>query len=124
MIGSHIYSVLSGATAVTAIVSTRIYPVVIPQTKDLPAIVYSIGSADPSHTNSGARTLDKFQFQLICISRKYSDVDDLAAKCRTALHGYKTTTVQEIRYQTEMDDFDVEVMAYLRIMTFNMRIKV
>jgi hypothetical protein len=97
--------------------------VVIPQTKDLPAIVYSIAGAEPSHSNDGASKLDKFTFNLICVARNYTLVDDMAAKVRAALHAYNTGPVQSIRYQTEMDDFDIETLAYLRVMTFTLRLK-
>jgi hypothetical protein len=40
-----VYALLSGAGAVTAIVNTRIYPVVMPQSQPTPAIVYEVVSA-------------------------------------------------------------------------------
>ena len=124
MIGTFIYKALTDNAAVIAIVSTRVYPVVIPQTNDLPALVYSIGSAVPSHTNDGSSKLDKFQFQVYCLARSYAAVDNLAAKVRVALHGYKTPIIQEIRYNTEMDDYEESTMIFVRVMTFDLRLKI
>jgi len=122
MIGSSIYTALSGNAAVTAIVGTRIYPVVIPQTQSLPALVYSIASTFPTHTNDGPSTLDKFTFSIFCVAKKYNDVEDLAGKVRTALHGYKSSSVQSIRYQGEYDDYEVDTAAYIRVLNFTIRI--
>lgn len=40
-----VYALLSGAGAVTAIVGTRIYPVMLPQSQPTPAIVYELISS-------------------------------------------------------------------------------
>lgn len=41
---SIVYALLSGAAAVTAVVSTRVYPVELPEGVALPAIVYDVVS--------------------------------------------------------------------------------
>lgn len=42
--GNYIFSKLSDTSAVTALVSTRIYPVIMPQEAVFPAIIYSVSN--------------------------------------------------------------------------------
>jgi hypothetical protein len=48
-LSTQIYSLLSGSTSVTGQVSTRIYPVTVPQDVRLPAVRYSIISNVREH---------------------------------------------------------------------------
>ena len=52
--GNYIYSKLTATAGVTALVSTRIYPVVMPQDAAFPAIVYSV-SNKPLDSNAKDR---------------------------------------------------------------------
>ena len=123
MIGTTIYSALSNAEAITAIVGTRIYPVVMPQEEKGVSIVYSIGSNNPDQTKDGPSTLETYFFEIYCVSKRYTEVDALASLVRSTLEAYTSTAVQTIRYQSEADDFEFETRSYLRIIQFKIRIK-
>ncbi len=63
MIGAAIYGILSGASAVTSLVSDRIYPTVAPQNSTKPFITYSTVTNTPSDTKSGASKVDHILVQ-------------------------------------------------------------
>ncbi|NCW67514.1 MAG: DUF3168 domain-containing protein [Marivivens sp.] len=50
IVGKAIYYLLTNATDVTDIVSTRVYPEVAQQDADLPFIVYNVTNNEPSDT--------------------------------------------------------------------------
>ena len=52
---TQLYSVLSGAAGLTALVGTRIYPDSIPEDVVLPAVVYSRASTEPVVSVSGQK---------------------------------------------------------------------
>lgn len=58
-----LYAVLAAYAPLTALVSTRIYPDAIPEDKPLPAVVYSVESANPEVclNNSIAATATRFR---------------------------------------------------------------
>lgn len=60
---TELYAVLAGYSALTALVSTRIFPDAIPEDKALPAVVYSVESATPEVclNNSTAATATRFR---------------------------------------------------------------
>lgn len=122
MTGTIITEILVNNEAVAAIVGDRVYPVVIPQTKDMPCLVYLLTSNDPSNYNSGAAVNDRRSFSVYVVARKYSEVDDLSEKVRLALDRYSGGSVQNIFYQTESDDFEQETMLYVRVMDFQLRL--
>lgn len=59
-----IYSLLVADTAVTAICSTRIYPLTIPQKATLPAVRIATIAVQPYDSKSGASTLDAIRVQV------------------------------------------------------------
>ena len=122
MIGTIIYTALSGSSTITAIVGENVFPVVIPQAVKGPANVYAIGSNITNAVKDGPSTMDTYLFDVMSISKKYSEVDNLADKVRTALETTTATGVQSIRYQSEQDDFIMETEMYVRTAQFKIRI--
>lgn len=59
MIEGKLYSVLSGATTITNITSTRIYPVAMNQAGTYPSISYERTQTDRQNTLSGYGTLER-----------------------------------------------------------------
>lgn len=111
MTGKAIYSILTGASAVTALVSTRIYPDMATQKAAYPFIVYAITGTQPSDTKDGVSGLDVVEVAVMCYATTYTSAQDIAGAVRTALdrvtgsHG--GLTVQSIRFldqrSTEME---------------------
>ncbi len=122
MTGTIIAEILVNNDAVNDIVGNRVYPVVIPQTKEMPCLVYLLTGNEPSSSNAGPAVNDKRSFSVHVVARKYSEVDDLADKVRAALDRYQGEGVQNIFYQTESDDFEQETMLYVRVIDFQIRL--
>ncbi len=76
---------------VIAYVGNRIYPLVIPEGVELPAIAYQRISTPRESTHSGPSGLASPRFQFSCVSGKYSEANGLVNAVRRALDGYKGT---------------------------------
>ena len=93
MIEQAIYSVLSGNAAVSALVSTRIYPTIAPEGASLPFLAYR--RVETEHVQTKSRTQDdlaRARIEVRCVASSYSGVRTLADKVRLALHGYAGTS--------------------------------
>ena len=71
-VGKAIYNILSNTTAVTDIVTTKIYPEIAPQNETQPYIVYSVVSNSPSDTKDDNGNIDEAQIEVYCFNTKYS----------------------------------------------------
>jgi hypothetical protein len=111
-----IYSKLSGDSDVSGLVSTRIYPVSLPQKPTYPAIVYTRISGDRLHSLGGASNLASPRFQIDCFASTYSAVKDLASKIRSAINGFRGTvsgvTVHGIFLESDNDIFEDDFNVY------------
>lgn len=128
MIQEALYSKLAGAAGVSALVASRIYPLVIPQTvydeaTKRPCIVYSTDGKARHIRFSGTDSLVAGRFTVDCYARTYSAVQQLAAAVRAALvdqRGTWTTSsspqgsvsVQQVFIDNEFDLTDIEPGLY------------
>ena len=64
-VGKAIYNILSNTTAVTDIVSTKIYPEIAPQNESQPYIVYSVVSNSPSNTKDDNGEIDEAAIEAV-----------------------------------------------------------
>lgn len=89
MISDSIYRHLTQDAGVSALVSTRVYPVVIPQNKrgdtDMPCLSFSIDTNERQVRFSGSDTLVSGFLNIDCFSDDYDEVQSLAAALRSAL---------------------------------------
>tara|TARA_S200002703_G_scaffold158352_1_gene168476 strand:+ start:1108 stop:1518 length:411 start_codon:yes stop_codon:yes gene_type:complete len=127
-IGKAIYSILSGNATVSGLVSTRIYPVVVPQDTSFPFVVFTITSEEPSHSKDGVSGLDVISFQVDCYGLEYDENTTLANAVRTALDFYKGTiggqNVQRIRFQDVSDgEYDEDLGVFWKSLDFDARLK-
>ena len=76
---------LEAAAPVTALVGTRIFPVILPQNTTLPAITYQVVTTVLMPTLDGESGLENALFQIDCWAAGYAAAKDLAATVRTAL---------------------------------------
>lgn len=86
MIGKSIKAALTGSTAVSAIISTRCYPIVLPQNPTLPAVVYQVISR-VDEADSTEKLL-RWRVQIGCHAKTYDAAHDLASKAISALEAY------------------------------------
>lgn len=126
IVGKAIYYLLTNATDVTDIVSTRVYPEVAQQDADLPFIVYNVTNNEPSDTKPEPSKLDTAQVEVNIYSDSYTEAIDLAVAVRAALDRVKGTyngvNVQSIQYQNEVIDFDEPQRAYNISADYDVRI--
>jgi hypothetical protein len=91
-IEAGIYSRLSGSTAITALVGTRVYPQVVPQGASYPNIRFAIITDEVVHGMSGPTTLRQASLQIDCYSQNsYSGSISIAEAVMNQLNTNSTT---------------------------------
>ena len=78
-------------SALTAVISGRVYPRILPQNATLPALVYSQTSGMPAITMTEVGGYTAAIFQLSCMGENYGEAKSLAKTVRGQLHGFKGT---------------------------------
>jgi hypothetical protein len=112
-----IYNLLKGALAenagVSSIVSTRIYPLKLPQNPTYEAISYQRIS---NTGQDGTSTLRQSRWQINCWAAGYVDAQALATAVKDALEEYvaisETPGINMARVVNELDDWDEESDVY------------
>lgn len=90
-IEADIITALEADGDLTALVSTRIYPMRLPQNPTWPNLVYSRSSTDFHNTiSTNAAGQANARFQLDCRADDYAEVRDVAAKTLAAMTGATT----------------------------------
>jgi hypothetical protein len=110
-IGLSIYNILANDSDIAALVDTKIFPNVAPQTTSFPFIIYDVTSVQPNDTKDGASTLDTNNVMISCYSETYSQASDLAQKIRVAMDRINEGTyggeqIQSSQFQSYNDIFD------------------
>ncbi len=90
-IESAIVTRLLATSAVTTIVDTRVEPVIINQTTELPCVTYQRTGGGPLNTMGGVSDTFNTLLQIDCWSTTYVVLAALAAAVRTALSGWSST---------------------------------
>jgi hypothetical protein len=80
-----LYSTLSGAAPVSAIVGTNIFPDAAPQDLDPPFIVYNRIGTEPTTTIHGTVVATKVAIEVLCLAETRAVVEGLADAVVTAL---------------------------------------
>lgn len=109
MIADGIFTLLSTAAPISALVGTRIYPVNLPEKPILPAIVYYTagGTSEPTFETSG---LQKLRYQFDCYGELFGDADRTRDALVAFLNGYQGTlsngiVLQDAIYLQPIDGF-------------------
>jgi hypothetical protein len=89
MIEKAIYSLLANNSAITDLVSTRIYPQVREQSDALPAVTYQIISGLRAIDMSGPNGLVESRVQINCFAATILAAAELSAVVRRALSGFQ-----------------------------------
>lgn len=102
-------AILVADSDITDLISTRVFPLTIPQKTSLPAMTYQLTSADPMTVMTGHDGLTFSTFFLGSFSTSYSTIKDLTEKVRLALDGttgtYASVSVKEITHETTSDSY-------------------
>lgn len=104
-----IRSALTASTAVSSIVSSRIYPVIAPANASLPLITFRRSSVRRSQSLSGPVGSPSVVLDLDIYATTYESARELADRCRLVLDGYGGTVnnveVSNTSLENEFDGF-------------------
>lgn len=117
-----LYTILAADATVTAICSTRIYPLTIPQTNgttSLPAVRIVTVANEPFDTKTGASTLDAIRVQIDSYAASMLTAQQLDEEIRDAIDRYRgsvtvigtggdTYFVDGIRFETRNETMEEE----------------
>jgi hypothetical protein len=126
MIGKTIKSILAGNNALIALVpDAKIFPYVMNEKTELPAIVYYIDAVTPEYTKGGW-ALDTIDFSIWSFARSYDSLQAIVSAERTALELNRTGAgSQNINYIycTGMDEgYDQGADVFFNKLMFNVKI--
>jgi hypothetical protein len=117
MLESKIYTALSGSTkiTVTSSISTRIYPLIVPQESPFPVITYTRISGGQQNDLFGYSNLENPRIQIDCWAKTYKEVKTIAANVHDVM--YAVTTFRAIQI-SDMDFYENDVELYRESMDF------
>jgi hypothetical protein len=108
---------LQNDAGVSALVSTRIYPLVVPQDATLPAIAYQRISGPRAYSHSGPTGAVQARMQITSVASDYSGAKALSAAVRSAMRSFRGTggldvdaVFEENESDTWMDRFNMPVV--------------
>lgn len=122
-----IYDMLSNAAAITALVSTRIYPVVIDQDQGTPAIAFR-KSITPTNTKGNETKVDNVEVELNVIATTPDAADTICQEIRTVLDNQNQATiagfvVTRIQFNEQMpESYAAEENLFLIPIKYSMKI--
>jgi len=128
MIAKGIFSILSGDSTLTAIVGTRIYPVIAPQSETLPDnyIVFKEIANNPRDTKSGVSELDTIRLQIESWSDKHDEMETIDQRIRDLLDRYtgtaNTVNFDSFQFLTFSQMYDWEVEKFVKASDYNVRV--
>jgi hypothetical protein len=126
-IGKAIYGILSGTTAVSDIVGTKIFPEIAEQETAVPFVVYQVQSVQPEDTHDGPSKLDEVRVEVLCYDDAYNGAADLASAVRGALDRvrgtYNGVNVESVQFNDVDFEIEYDPRRYSQVLTFTFRIK-
>jgi len=110
MVETEIYTLLTQNATVARKINTRIYPVVLPQDVQLPAVSYQRISAEKVNHLGGYSGLSNPHIVINSWGPRYDDVKALASDIHSAMNG--AGTFKSV-LTNELDGFDPEINLYV-----------
>lgn len=105
-----LYQILTDDAGVAAIISSRVFPVFIPQGATLPAVTYTQIKGNRIHTIPEPDDMVRSSFKISCWATTYSAAESLSSAVADALDNY-TGTVGNVVIQAAHFDTDLDVVA-------------
>lgn len=106
---SVLRSALIASPAVSALVASRVYPLLAPKTASLPFITWRRAGISREHTLAGPMGMPNVTVEVQSFATTYEDVRELADRVRLVLDGYGGTMnnveVNNVSLENEADDF-------------------
>lgn len=116
MIESDIHNALSGNATVARKVGARIYPLVMPQKPELPAVTYHCNSADPVNDLRGYSGLMNSKVRVNAFATRYDTAKELAEDVHLAMNG--ATAFKSICLN-DLDGFDQDTNLFFVTQDFS-----
>lgn len=111
-----LYKYLCADAGVSAIVSSRVYPLVMPQKTTLPATTYQTTALKPDRNLAGNTGRMTATIRINAWAETYTEAKNLAEALRTALNDYSgamgSDTIQRSGVESETDGWDEETELY------------
>ena len=107
-----VYNILSNNAALTALISTRLNPVRIPQESSFPAVSYQLVSEIPNPTKSGHSRTEFARVQVNAYGITLASTESVASAIRTAFEAvtlpatFNTIKCQTIEFDGELQTAD------------------
>ena len=107
-----VYNILSNNAALTALISTRLNPIRIPQESAFPAVSYQLVSEVPNPTKSGHSRTEFAKVQVNAYGLTLASADSVASAIRTAFEvvtlpaTFNTIKCQTIEFDGELQTAD------------------
>jgi hypothetical protein len=125
MIIEDIAAFLAADAGVSALIGTRIYPMLLPQNATKPAVVYSQVSGVRVTTHDKAKNFTDQVYQLQCIADDPKSVKNLSEKVRQAMEGFQgtmgATNVQGVFMTAERDaPYQLDSLTYRTDLDFRL----
>lgn len=100
---------LVGNAAVTALIGSRIYPVMAPATASLPLVTWRRAGISRSHTLAAPMGVPQVTVEYQIYAATYETARDIADAMRLVLDGYggtvDNTTIRQTSLENEVDEF-------------------
>jgi len=115
---AHLHQLLADSTDLADV---RVYPVLLPEEPQLPAITYQRISTTRSYTTSGPVALNRVRIQFDCWSHTYAQVKQLQAALLSTLEDrslYADTNIDSITLITAVDGYEQEARLYRVFLDF------
>ena len=107
-----VYNILSNNAALTALISTRLNPIRIPQESSFPAVSYQLVSEIPNPTKSGHSRTEFARVQVNAYGITLASTESVASAIRTAFEAvtlpntFNNIKCQTIEYDGELQTAD------------------
>ncbi len=102
-----LYNILSNNSALTAVVSTRINPLRIPEKSALPALAYQVVSNRGNMSKSSASKSDFTRVQVMIVAKTYASAIEVGNLVRNAMEVATPNTFNGVKVQ--VIEYDGEV---------------
>jgi len=113
MIEKAITSRLDGYAGLSALISTRIYPLKLPQDSTMPAVVYQIVSKTRESAMGSDPGLATARVRISSFADSYSSAKDVGEQVRAALQRWSgteaTVVIQDSFIEMDIEQYDPEV---------------
>jgi hypothetical protein len=93
VIEEAIFTLITGNAAVKALIGLRLYPGVIPQTADLPAVAYRVGDTQQSYTHDGPSKIATHGVFFVIDAKTLNEAKSVDAAIKKVLSGFRGEVV-------------------------------